>query len=307
MFALALGASTVATAPPAAAADAPAIATYNTFLMSTNLYPNWGQEQRVQHLADDGVVSGQDVVVFQEAYDNATSRQLLDSVSGEYPHSTPVIGRSTSGWDATTGYRWETSEDGGVAVASTWPIVRQEQHLFSDACGGDWFSNKGFAYVELDSPGGPVHVVGTHLQSEDDGCSEGLDEEVRWSQLDRIRTVLDGQDIPDDEPVYVAGDLNVDRGTDEYARMLDQLGAVGPTHTGAEHSFDPDSNSIAGYRYPDAASEQLDHVLPIANGAAPDSYTNDTAEVHSDPWTPPSGGDSYTDHSDHYPVFGRSS
>lgn len=313
MFALALGtalgASAPTAAPPAAAAevpDTPRIATYNVFFMSQSLYPNWGQEQRADLIAGDGVVAGQDVVVLQEAFDNAASERLIGNLSEEYPYATPVVGRSSSGWDATTGYRWQTSEDGGVAVLSRWPIVRQEQHIFADACGGDWFSNKGFAYVELDTPDGPVHVVGTHLQSEDDGCADGLDRHVRWSQLDRIDRVLQDKGVPDDEPVYVAGDLNVIGGSEEYADMIGQLGAVEPEYTGAAYSFDTATNSIAADRYGDWPGEQLDHVLPIANGAAPESYTNRTEEVHSEPWTVTSGGReyTYTDHSDHYPVFG---
>ncbi len=313
MFALALGtalgASTAVAAPPAAAADAsgaPGIATYNVFLMSKNLYPNWGQDRRADLIAEDGVVSGQDVVVLQEAFDNSSSDRLIDNLSGEYPYATPVVGRSASGWDHTSGYRWETSEDGGVAVLSRWPIVRREQYIYQDACGGDWFSSKGFAYVELDTPGGPVHVVGTHLQSEDDGCAGDLDVDVRWSQLDRIATVLEDKAVPDDEPVYVAGDLNVVGGSAEYDAMIDQLGAVRPDYTGHGYSFDTATNSIAADRYGDWPGEQLDHVLPIANGAAPSSYTNRTDEVHSEPWTVTSGGQdyTYTDHSDHYPVFG---
>ncbi len=27
--------------------------------------------------------------------------------------------------------------------------MRKEQFVFKDACGGDWFSNKGFAYAVL--------------------------------------------------------------------------------------------------------------------------------------------------------------
>ncbi|RKS05499.1 phospholipase C/sphingomyelin phosphodiesterase [Nocardiopsis sp. Huas11] len=282
----------------------PRIATYNAFLLPRALYPNWGQELRADLIARDGVVSGQDVVVLQELFDNASADVLRAGIAEEYPHGTPVVGRSRSGWDATTGYRDHTTTNGGVSVHSVWPIVRREQHVFSRACGSDWFANKGFASVELATPDGPLHVIGTHMQSEDGSCADGEDEDVRTHQLGQIRAVIDA--IPDDEPVYVAGDLNIVGGGGEWDRALERLDAVEPALSGAPYSWDPGTNSIAGYDYPGWEPQGLDHVLPIRGGAAPASFTNRTGDVKSEPWSVSSWGRTYTfdDYSDHYPVFG---
>src|SRR5690606_26986496 len=83
MFAALLGAASVAAAPPATADGAPAIATYNAFIMSKNLYPNWGQDLRADMIAEDGLLSGQDVVVLQEAFDNSASERLIGNLSAE--------------------------------------------------------------------------------------------------------------------------------------------------------------------------------------------------------------------------------
>ena len=296
-----------AAAETAAPAD-PRIATHNAFLMPKAMYPNWGQDVRADLTVEDGILSGQDVVVLQELFENSSAERLRDGLSDEYPHATPVVGRSESGWDRTTGFRHHTVTNGGVSVHSTWPILRGEQHIFERACGADWFSNKGFAYVEIDSPEGPLHVVGTHMQSEDGACGDGEDAEIRRHQLNQILSVLDEQHIPGNEQVYVAGDLNVVGGSEEWDRAIEQLDAVEPAAAGDAVSWDPTTNSIAEHDYPDWDPQQLDHVLPIRGDAAPETYVNETRAVKSEPWTVNSWGTEYTydDYSDHYPVFGSS-
>ncbi|MFE9242188.1 sphingomyelin phosphodiesterase [Nocardiopsis sp. NPDC006938] len=294
---------------PAAAQEGPAdprIVTHNAFFLPKALYPNWGQDVRADLTVRDGVLSGQDVVVLQELFENSSADRLRAGLAEEYPHGTPVVGRSRSGWDLTTGFRGETVTNGGVSVHSVWPVVRAEQHVYTRACGADWFSNKGFAYVVLDTPDGLLHVVGTHMQAEDGACGTGEDARIRESQLDQIVALLDSKEIPDDERIYVAGDLNIVGGGAEWESAVERLGAVAPVHTGGTASWDPSGNSIAAHDYAGWDPQQLDHVLPIRNGAAPESYVNETRAVKSEPWTVRSWGRSYTydDYSDHYPVFG---
>jgi sphingomyelin phosphodiesterase len=299
-------------ATPAAAESAPVTAppldvlTYNVFLMSTNLYPNWGQQYRAQAIASADFFQGHDVVVLEEAFDNAASDALTARAAAAYPYHTPVVGRSTSGWDATSGsYSATTPEDGGVTLLSKWPILRKEQYVFKDACGSDWFSNKGFAYAVLDVNGRRTHVVGTHLQSTDSGCSSGQPAAIRAKQLGAMRAFLDAKRIPANEPVVVAGDLNIDFHSTEYQALLDNAGlAPASARTGWPYSFDTADNSIAAYRYPGDPKEDLDHVLYRADHARPQQYTNEVLRVHSAPWTVSSWGKSYTysDLSDHYPL-----
>src|SRR6478609_5713238 len=225
--ALALAATLLTSAQGAARAEgAPAavapldVLSYNTFLMSTSLYPNWGQAQRARAIADADFFQGHDVVVLQEAFDNAAS-DALAARAAAYPYRTPVVGRSTSGWDATSGgYSALTPEDGGVLLLSRWPILRKEQYVFEDACGSDRWSNKGFVYARIDVAGQLTHVVGTHLQSTDSGCASGQAADVRAEQLRAVRAFLDAERIPADEPVVLAGDLNIDSHGGEYPALL---------------------------------------------------------------------------------------
>ncbi|GLY51127.1 sphingomyelin phosphodiesterase [Lentzea sp. NBRC 102530] len=289
-------------AAPAAAAPGLKIATYNVFMLSRNLYPNWGQVARADLLDSSGVLAGQDVVVVQEAFDNAASDRLLANLRDTYPHQTPVLGRSKSGWDVTSGaYSDSTPEDGGVAVLSRWPITTRVQHVYRDACGADWFSNKGFAYVRIEAPGGPVHVIGTHMQAEDSTCTSAP-EGYRAKQRAEIKAFLTARNIPAAEPVYVAGDLNVIKASAEFPRMVSELGAHTPEVGGHPFSWDCADNSVCRDQYgPEYASEHLDYVLTVQGPL----LRNETRRVKSPEWSIWSWGRKYTftDFSDHYPVF----
>ncbi|MER6213575.1 sphingomyelin phosphodiesterase [Streptomyces sp. NPDC001272] len=305
----------LASAPAATAADGAAAAprlsvlTYNTFLMSTNLYPNWGQDHRATAIPKAAFFQGHDVVVLQETFDNGASDTLKANAAAQYPYQTPVVGRSKSGWDATGGsYSSTTPEDGGVMVLSKWPIVRKEQVVYKDACGADWWSNKGFAYVVLDVNGTRVHVVGTHAQSTDPGCGAGEAAQMRSRQFKAIDAFLDAKNIPAGEQVIVAGDMNVDSRSPEYASMLTDLDlSPADARTGHPYSFDTALNSIAHYRYPTDPREDLDYVLYRKGNARPSGWENNVVKEESAPWTVSSWGTSYTytNLSDHYPVVGR--
>ncbi|MFE1382197.1 sphingomyelin phosphodiesterase [Streptomyces sp. NPDC058740] len=300
------------TASAASAADAAAatprlkVLTYNTFLFSKTLYPNWGQDHRAAAIPAASFFQGNDVVVLQEAFDNSASDALKANAAAQYPYQTPVVGRSKTGWDATGGaYSATTPEDGGVTLLSKWPVVRKEQYVYKDACGADWYSNKGFVYAVLDVNGTKVHVVGTHAQSTDPGCSAGEAAQMRSRQFRTIDAFLDGKNIPANEEVIVAGDMNVDSHTPEYATMLADADLVGAdARTGHTYSFDTQLNSIANYRYPTDPREDLDYVLYRAGNARPAGWTNNVVLEQSAPWTVTSWGKSYTytNLSDHYPV-----
>ncbi|MFF7231407.1 sphingomyelin phosphodiesterase [Streptomyces sioyaensis] len=306
----ALAAVTVAATPSASAAAVPhlKVLSYNTFLMSKTLYPNWGQDHRAQAIAAADFFQGNDVVVLQEAFDNSASDALKSRAAAQYPHQTPVVGRSRSGWDATGGaYSATTPEDGGVTLLSKWPIVHKEQYIYKDACGSDYFSNKGFVYAVLDVNGTRVHVVGTHTQSTDSGCKAGEAAADRAKQLKEVDAFLDAKNIPADEEVMVAGDLNIDSHGDEYPALLSNADlAPADSRTGHPYSFDTQENSIAKFRYPNDPREDLDYVLHRNGHARPAGWQNTVVKEESAPWTVSSWGKdyTYTNLSDHYPLIG---
>jgi sphingomyelin phosphodiesterase len=271
-------------------------------MLSRNLYPNWGQLTRADLIDSTGVLNGQDVVVLNEVFDNAASDRLLANLRDTYPYQTPVLGRGRTGWDVTSGaYSDSTPEDGGVAVLSRWPVTTRIQHVYRGGCGADWFSNKGFAYVRIEAPAGPVHVIGTHMQAEDSTCASAPSG-YRAAQRAEIKAFLTARSVPATETVYIAGDMNVVKASDEFPRMVAELGASTPEVAGHPFSWDCADNSICRDQYgPEYASEHLDYVLTIQGPV----LRNVTRRVKSPEWSITSWGRryTYTDLSDHYPVF----
>ncbi|WP_030987607.1 sphingomyelin phosphodiesterase [Streptomyces sp. NRRL S-1813] len=276
--------------------------TTNTMLLPSFITDGWAQDERGALIGSAPYVAGNDVVVFQELFDNSASDILMARLKG-YPYRTPVVGRSTDGWHQTLGdYSSLPYEDGGVAIASRWPITRQIQYIYDDACGADSLSEKGFAYARLNVNGAPVHVLGTHLQANDDGCDDGEAARTRTSQLKEMRHFVDGLKIPAGEPVIFAGDMNIDRYGREYAGLLRSLGAAAPCYEGHPYTSDPATNALTRERYPDSPREWLDYVLYDNRHARPTAWRNTGQVVSSPPWE--LDDTTYTRYSDHYPVLG---
>ena len=63
----------------------PRIVTHNAFLLPKALYPNWGQDVRADLTVRDGLLSGQDVVVLQELFENSSAERLRAGLAEEYP------------------------------------------------------------------------------------------------------------------------------------------------------------------------------------------------------------------------------
>ncbi|MGW7428802.1 sphingomyelin phosphodiesterase [Streptomyces sp. NPDC054861] len=304
----ALLSGTIAAAPGASATESPAatafqpfkVVTSNTMLLPSFVSDGLAQDVRGELIGKAPYVKGNDVVVFQELFDDTASDLLFQHLEG-YPHRTPVIGRSRDGWNATAGnYSSLPYEDGGVAIVSKWPMLRKIQYIFDASCGADTMAEKGLAYAKLGTPGSPVHVIGTHLQADDDGCDTGEAAQVRKRQLGEITAFVDSLRIPANERVIYAGDMNVDRHRSEYPALVQGLHAVPPTYSGHPYTSDPHTNAVARLRYPNAPREWLDYVFYDNRHAHPASYGNSALRVTSPFWE--LDDISYNRYSDHYPV-----
>lgn len=281
---------------------------HNVYMLSQNLYPNWGQVKRADLIAEADYIKGHDVVILNEIFDNEASIRLLNGIANQYPYQTPVLGRSKSGWDSTQGsYSDLTPEDGGVAIVSKWPIEEKIQYVYSQGCGADWNANKGFVYVKMKKNDRPYHIIGTHMQSDDERCSAGQPAFVRKSQMNEMKQFIANKNIPINEVIFIGGDFNVIKDTPEYDFMLTHLNVKAPSaYTGFASTWDPTTNGIANYNYPDLGPQYLDYIFVEKGHAQPSNWYIKALYVKSPEWSVTSWWKTYTynDYSDHYPVAG---
>jgi sphingomyelin phosphodiesterase len=274
---------------------------HNVFLLP-ELVSYWGQDQRADYMSTADYFKGHDALLLNELIDNGNSDMLLENLSKEYPYQTPVLGRSMSGWDETRGsYSNFVPEDGGVAIISKWPIVEKIQHVYANGCGVDYYANKGFVYAKVQKGDKFYHLISTHAQAEDTGCDQGEGAKIRYSQFQEINDFIKNKNIPKDEVVFIGGDFNVmKRDTKEYNSMLSTLNVNAPTeYLGHSSTWDPETNSITGYNYPDYAPQHLDYIFVEKGHKQPSSWVNETITPKSPTWK---AIYEYNDYSDHYPV-----
>lgn len=227
-------------------------------------------------------LSGYDVIVFQEAFYNPARVDLINNIDGEYPYITDIL--DTNG----------SLEDGGVFIASKWPITYESQVKY-DACSGvDCLSPKGVMYARVQKNTKTYHVFGSHLQAGGSGSAQN----ARMGQFSEMKQFINSFNISNTEPVIIAGDMNVDRinHVSEYTDMLAALQAEEPQRSSFSHplSYDGSTNTMTG------GNAWLDYVLLSLDHKQP-SHAEEAVLVLK------SSRDSMFgkwDYSDHYAVYG---
>ncbi|WP_103866345.1 sphingomyelin phosphodiesterase [Aquimarina sp. I32.4] len=152
--------------------------------------------------------------------------------------------------------------NGGVRVFSKYPILNKHQYIFNASGYGtpDYYSNKGAVYVEIEKNNKRYHIVGTHLQADHDNYDGTT---VRLNQLKEIKKWVNSFQIPLSEPLFYAGDMNVEYTNENtYDSMQTILNAT------ISYQFDPsvdmgtysNTNSLVQDQYPDY-NDTLDYIL----------------------------------------------
>lgn len=251
---------------------------YNCFLLP---YPiDSGQRIRAglipAHLAPSF-----DVLVMCELFDLGLREQVLQGLREQYPHVTAILG-----------HEGRMFNNGGVTIASRWPIISEDRRFFGERqCTGlDCFAEKGVVRATMEKEGRRYHVFGTHAQA----GTQPAAGRVRQAQFAMIHDLVTASQIPANEPVLVAGDFNVDSlgHQDEYQQMLDILQADSNLPGGSDGTFDPHGNPLAN----GSDEELLDHVLWSRAHACPAKGRVEIVKVRTEePWR-----DGISDLSDHH-------
>ena len=229
------------------------ILAYNIFMLTPPI-GNSDQTDRAAALPDH--LHHYDAIIFSEAFYNSARTDLQNGIQQEYPYMTPVVDEGTF------------NDDGGVFIASRFPIDTFAQIVYDDCNGSDCLAAKGVMYAKIDKLGQKYHIFGTHTQAWPDPA----DVAVRILQFKQLQAFIDSLSIPTDEAVIIGGDLNVDMIANhlgEYDGMLDSLNLMEPTYSGHPYTYDGDISYYAS-----AGVEFLDYVMAKADYKQPISSEN---------------------------------
>lgn len=142
-----------------------------------------------------------DVFVLNECIAPCVQADLLEPLSkAGYRYCTSQISEKTVGTAHIV--------DGGIYILSKWPIMDQLQQTFRNFIGSDGLAAKGVSYASILKQKKLFHIIGTHLQAWD--TPEGIKVRVD-KQGNEIREFISALEIPKEEPLILAGDLNIDR------------------------------------------------------------------------------------------------
>jgi endonuclease/exonuclease/phosphatase family metal-dependent hydrolase len=153
---------------------------------------------------------------------------------------------------------WWKPSNGGIFMASKWPIVAS-QHMVYEACRQfDCLAAKGVQYIgiekRVDGRSKRYHVFGTHMQAY--GGVKAA--EVRKRQALEMATFITRQAISAREPVIVAGDFNI-RGpaSQAFQELIDTLQVAMPVIVGDRRATMDVDNTLFG-----RGPWWVDYVLP---------------------------------------------
>jgi len=190
-----------------------------------------------------------DVIVFNESFSGICAQNLhLTDLLASYgwPHYLPTV----SAW-------WKPS-DGGIFIASKWPIVVSEDMVYKSCRFPDCLAAKGVQYAGiekvLNGHTKRYHVFGTHLQA----WGGPQVAAVRSEQARELARFVEQQEIPSTEPVLLAGDFNTrGPGNPQFQALIDSLGVSMPPIVGERKATMDVDNSLFG-----RGPWWVDYVLP---------------------------------------------
>ncbi|KAF4318897.1 hypothetical protein BBO99_00006233 [Phytophthora kernoviae] len=263
-----------------------------------------------------------DIWVLTECFDHRARDTLLDKMAkAGYFFFSPTVGHKRMNKS-----NMRKLLNGGVLLASKYPILSVRVKLFEGACAGaDKLADKGVLYCKILKDGLLVHVFSTHFQAWDDPLSRSM----RKMQMDMVKNFMRAMDIDEtNDTVLFVGDLNVNywlnKTTQEYDEMLSlfeandpsvvrprKLGEVSATDkpvSAAEfkhcrkYSFDPRVNALAADGLSsDGSLELLDYILYSRTHRQPKEATSWIQPLtSSSPWS--WRGQPQYNLSDHFPV-----
>ncbi len=227
------------------------IATFNTCLAVCPPLRFNGAFTRANHIVESiyALPDGRDidVICMQEL---VVSREKILADFSSHPYHT---GKINSGIFSDN-IRFLHS---GLCIVSKWPIVEESFHVFTGpSYHMEKFMSKAVQYAIISVENQfDIHVFNTHTQA----WTNELSNQVRENQFKQIQQFKTKLDIPVSQPVFLAGDYNIDGYGDIITKMMSRTQMTLHYPEKSEFSFDPTVNHLVGN---DDASEYKTILFP---------------------------------------------
>ena len=154
-----------------------------------------------------------EILVCQELFDEPAEKVLDKGMKKNgFTHISKKVGSGTGGVDDLLSFgvgqisgskKQNKIEDGGVKIYSKYPIISQEEIVYSVGNKADAIAKKGAVRIVIEKDGVRMNIIGTHLQS--GRLTASLD--TKRVQLDEL---ADFMKKSEGEPTFVFGDMNMD-------------------------------------------------------------------------------------------------
>ncbi|KAL4162561.1 hypothetical protein PRNP1_003097 [Phytophthora ramorum] len=300
------------------------VGTYNVWMMprKVSAFTSCSPKKNTRARLIGDLLPPCDIWVLTECFDYRARDILLDKMSeAGYFFFSPTVGHKRMNKS-----NMRKLLNGGVLLASKYPILSVRVKLFEGACAGaDKLADKGVLYCKILKDGLLVHVFSTHLQAWNDPLSRTM----RKMQMDMVANFMRAMDIDEvNDTVLFVGDLNVNywlnKTNQEYDEMLNIFEAKDPSvarprklgnasdsdkkESAAEfkhlrkYSFDPRVNALAADGLStDGSLELLDYILYSRTHRQPKTATSWVQPLTTvSPWK--WRNQSQYNLSDHFPV-----
>lgn len=229
-----------------------------------------------------------DVVVLSEAFSDKLMGQIYHHIYNKgYQYHTCILNENVPN-------KWI---NGGIIVFSKHPIVEQNELCFQNSAFVDKYSAKGAQHLKINKNGKLYNIIGTHMNASYDivrgqTIKQCKGKAARFKQMDEIAEFIDKLNIPANEPLIFAGDMNIDRykDIDEYKYMIDRLHMINPPNFGHKYSYDEFTNRKV---QKGQGNRILDYILYSRRHKQPIFSSSTINKLYYE-----------GDVSDHYPVIG---
>lgn len=226
------------------------------------------------------LISGFDVVMMEELFDRDLRSAMIKDMSRYYSYHTSVVGANTN-----------RPLTGGVMIFSKWPILEEDQMVYTDSSGIDKLAAKGVGYAVINKQGQRYHLFATHPVA---GNSLAV-QQARSDEFKQFEEYIQSKNIPINEPVILGGDFNVNQKNSEFKSLKASLQLELPQNNGYVYSFDGLTNTMNNTK----ERSRLDYVFYSKQHLQPSASYNKVfilREFNEEAKWPK------FDLSDHYPV-----